>query len=356
MLRRSIDIGEVPKVLEAAHDSPCGGHFAGLLTAYKALRTGYYWSTMFKESYEHARKCNSCQRYSCKDVRLGMPLRPSLPLAPFEKWGIKYVGQVHPASSRQTNYIVVATEYLTKWAEAKVVKKDDAKTTAMFLYENIITRYGCPKALVSDRGSHFVINHQFSAPYYLLTNGQTKQTNQTLCRILRKPVNDSKRDWDAKLRATLWAYRMTYKVTTHTTPFSLVYGIEAILPIEFEVEILRIAVEERLDASKSIEHRLEVLEGLSAARMLSAHYVETPQRRRKMTFDKKQMIRTFKVGQWVLLRDDRHKDFMGKFDALWLSPYVVKELFANGSLLLETLAGDVFPTRTNTERCKEYKV
>ena len=61
-------------MLEAAHDSPCGGHFAGMLTAYKAFRAGYYWRTMFQDSYDHARKCDSCQRYSRKDVGLGMPL------------------------------------------------------------------------------------------------------------------------------------------------------------------------------------------------------------------------------------------------------------------------------------------
>jgi len=53
-------------------------------------------------------------------------------------------------------YIIVATEYLTKWAEAKAVKVDDAKATATFLYENVITRFGCPKILISDRGKHFL--------------------------------------------------------------------------------------------------------------------------------------------------------------------------------------------------------
>lgn len=79
-----------------------------------------------------------------------MPLQLSLSLAPFEKWGIDYVGQVHPASSRQMSYIVIATEYLTKWAEAKAIEKDDAKTSAIFLYDNIITRFGCPKVLVGN--------------------------------------------------------------------------------------------------------------------------------------------------------------------------------------------------------------
>ena len=102
-------------------------------------------------------------------------------------------------------YIVVATKYLTKWAEAKAVKKNDAKTTAMFLYKNIITRFGCPKMLVSVRGSYFVnkmiaglttylkINHRFLAPYHLQTNSQMEWTNQILYRILRKTMDDSKR-------------------------------------------------------------------------------------------------------------------------------------------------------------------
>jgi len=58
-------------------------------------------------------------------------------------------------------YIIVATEYLTKWVEAKVVKVDDAKATATFLYENVITRFGCPKMLISDRSKHFLnVNKQ----------------------------------------------------------------------------------------------------------------------------------------------------------------------------------------------------
>jgi transposase InsO family protein len=159
-------------------------------------------------------------------------------------------------------------------AEAKAVKVDDVKATATFLYENVITRFGCPQILISDRGKHFLneaienmaslfqINHWKTTPYHPQTNGQTERVNQTLVRILRKTVHDSKKDWDSKLVATLWAYRTTYKVTTCATPFSLVYGIEAILPIEFEIPSLRIAINERLDESQSLKDRLKRLEGL----------------------------------------------------------------------------------------------
>lgn len=85
-----------------------------------------------------------------------MPLHMSLSLVPFEKWRIDYVGEVHPHSSKKTTYIVVATKYLTKWAEAKAVKTDTAVHAATFMYENIISRFENLKILVSDRGTHFL--------------------------------------------------------------------------------------------------------------------------------------------------------------------------------------------------------
>jgi transposase InsO family protein len=106
---------------------------------------------------------------------------------------------------------------LTKWAEAKAVKSADAKQTTIFIYENIISWFGCPKILISDQGSHFLIdaivdltklfniNHQKTTPYHLETNGLTERVNQILVHILQKIVMDLKRNWDHKLNATLWA-------------------------------------------------------------------------------------------------------------------------------------------------------
>lgn len=113
MLRNYINIGEVPKVLEATHDSHCEGHFVGMLMAHKTLWAGYYWPTMFKDFYEYARKCHSCQQYSRKDLRFSLLLQPYLYLALFENWGIDYVDQMHPISSEQMSCIVVAMKYLT---------------------------------------------------------------------------------------------------------------------------------------------------------------------------------------------------------------------------------------------------
>ena len=86
-----------------------------------------------------------------------MPLRPILASCAFAKWGIDFVGPIKPlAKSTHAEYIIVATNYLTKWAEARVTIRNDAHTTTKFLYEQIFTRFGLPLEIVLDKGVHFV--------------------------------------------------------------------------------------------------------------------------------------------------------------------------------------------------------
>ena len=85
-----------------------------------------------------------------------MPLSMDLATQPFEKWGIDFVGPISPtAINSQARYIIVATDYFTKWVEARATCKVDATSTTKFLYEQVISRYGCPLELISDRGAHF---------------------------------------------------------------------------------------------------------------------------------------------------------------------------------------------------------
>jgi RNase H-like domain found in reverse transcriptase/Integrase core domain/Integrase zinc binding domain len=368
VLRRCVSEPEATKILEACHDGTCGGHFSGRLSALKILRAGYFWPTMFADAHRYATRCDACQRYARNDLHMALPLNPSLPLLPFEKWGIDYVGPVHPTSPRQNAYILLAVDYLTKWVEAKAVKTADKKTTAKFLFEYIFTRFGVPRVLISDRGTHFLndlieelttaygIDHRKTTPYHPQTNGLAERVNQTIVRILRKTIQDNKRDWDTKLNAALWAYRTTFKVTTKQTPFALVYGVEAILPIEIEIPSLRIAIEDRWPISESIRDRVLMLEGLNETRRLSAQHIEVVQRRKKAAFDKCHKKRTLIPGTMVMLQDGKKLEFPGKFDAIWLGPYWIMEVYPNNTVQLATLDGTYFPTRTNGERCKVYHV
>ena len=86
-----------------------------------------------------------------------MPHQPILPLDPFQKWGLDFVGPFKPPAARTGNkYIIVATDYCTKWVEAKALRDNTAASTAKFVYEHLWCRYGCPIELVSDQGGQFI--------------------------------------------------------------------------------------------------------------------------------------------------------------------------------------------------------
>ncbi|MCO5593442.1 hypothetical protein L7F22_047456 [Adiantum nelumboides] len=136
-----------------------------------------------------------------------MPLRPMMGARAFAKWGIDFVGLIQPPAYRtQAQYIIVATDYLTKWVEARATRKNDARTTTAFLYDNVLTRYGLPIEIVNDRGTHFLneiieylpiefmVIHNKSAPYHPQANGQAENTNKILSSVLTKVVSTKRND------------------------------------------------------------------------------------------------------------------------------------------------------------------
>ena len=127
ILRRCVDYTEVPDILEACHDSACGGHFSRRLTGQKFLRASYYWPIFFADVEAYAKKCDAYQKYARNNLHMDLSLHPTLPISPLEKWGIDYIGPITPMSSKRNQYIIIAVEYLTKWVEAKAIKAADAK-------------------------------------------------------------------------------------------------------------------------------------------------------------------------------------------------------------------------------------
>jgi transposase InsO family protein len=322
---------------------------------------------MFKDAYQYARRSDPCQRIDKPIPSTTMSLVPLMALAPFEKWGIDFMGPIAPATRHgRKRYILVATDYATKWAEAMACKNNDAKTVIHFLYENIISRFGCPKELISDRGTHFLnepiaeltnkflIKHRKISPYHPRANGQTEKINGILCKILTKTIAGSATNWDDKLWGALWAYRIAYKVTTQFTPFQLVYGQEAILPIEFELPSLRVAINNQLGDPESLQTRLLQLEALDEKRREAYLHTYTIQKYRKSFYDSKLAPKNFKVGDLVLLYDSRFFKFPGKLQIHWLGPYDVVDINPNGSAQLKDFEGNLLPTRINGYRLKVY--
>ena len=367
--RRAVRSDEKELILREAHCGIAGGHYAGDATARKIWQSGLWWPTTLRDAVKYSRECDLCQRLGQPTEQARMPHHPVLPLEPFQKWGLDFVGPFKPPAMRTGNrYIIVATDYCTKWVEAKALRDNTAASTAKFLYECIWCRYGCPIELISDQGGHFLgqvvesltsfyaVVHKRSTPYYPQANGLAESTNKTLQNILRKIVNENRTDWDTKLQSALWAYRTTYKTSIRTTPFRLAFGLEAVMPIEFQIPSLRIQVKERLSETESERIRLKTLMELEENRIASLLQLELEQRRRKAFVDRHRRgnEKEFEVGKPVLLFQTRMGNMPGKLRFRWTGPFWITKEY-NGSYQLGTLAGEVVGKWANGFRLKPYK-
>ncbi len=143
-------------------------------------------------------ECDVCQAYTQRSPVSG-PLHPIPPLRPFEKWGIDLMGPL-PMTRRKHRFIVVATNYFTKFAEVRALKSSVKQEVARFFYEQIFTRFGTPFEIVYDNGPQFLsevvenllarltIKHRFTIIYKPSTNGLVERTNMTLCSMMAKEV------------------------------------------------------------------------------------------------------------------------------------------------------------------------
>jgi hypothetical protein len=366
-LRRCLEKSEVEAVLRALHEEDAGGHFASANTARKILDAGYWWPSIHKDVHLFVRSCDACQRTGKPRLSRNHPLTSILPLAPFEKWGIDFIGPITPVTkSRRNRYILLATDYSTKWVEARPTTKDDARVVAKFLYEQIFCRFGPPLELVSDRGKHFLneivkemtrlywVKHRKTTPYHPKANGLTERANGIIGKILNKTASDHKPDWDLKLFAAVYAYNLAYKGTTGQTPYYLVFGQQALVPIEFEVPSLRVTVQERMTVDQSLKERGYAVEKLEEVRLEASSRLAHQQGLTKRAHDKKIRPIPLAEGDLVLLYDSRYMHFPGKLHTHWLGPYEVHSLFPNGSVQVASIEGEVFPVRVNFDHLKKY--
>ena len=144
-------------ILAEAHDRVAGGHYAGKAMTQKILRAGLWWPTLHSVTHDYCKACDTCQRIGRPSRRDEIPLQPKMALQAFDKWAIDFVGPINPPGKKTgACYIITTTNYVTRWSEAQVVKDFTAQTTAHFIFEQILTRFGCSKILMSDRGTLFV--------------------------------------------------------------------------------------------------------------------------------------------------------------------------------------------------------
>lgn len=206
VLLKCVDEEHAMKILNDMHSGECGGHFMEKTTTHKVLRASFWWPTLFKDAYALVRRCDSYQHFTGNLNFLGnVPLRLVEVQAPFQQWGIDFIGEISNKSSGGHSWILVATDYFTKWVEAILVRRSTSKVVNNFLLNNIIIRFGCPEKIVTDNAMCFRsqeykdfcekygITRSSSSSYHPQGNGQVESSNKSLLKIIKRILGENKR-------------------------------------------------------------------------------------------------------------------------------------------------------------------
>jgi hypothetical protein len=250
-LLRCVDTEEANRLIQEMHARLMGAHANGPFLARKIMRAGYYWLTMERDCIRHVQTCHKCQMYqNCKNAPPQYLHTMASPW-PFSAWGMDVIGAITSKASNGHEFIIVAIDYFTKWVEACSFKNVTQVAVTRFVKNNIICRYGMPEMLITNNASNlnnrmmdqlrqqFKIQHHNSVPYRPKMNGAVEAANKNVKKILSK-MTETYKDWHEHFPYALCAYRTSVRTSVRATLYSLVYGMEAVLPVEVEIPSLRI--------------------------------------------------------------------------------------------------------------------
>eukprot|EP00253_Pinus_taeda_P011252 PITA_11252 len=240
---------------------------------------------MFADVFYFVKASDKCQRFARRQQLKSLPLKTKHVNGPFQQWGLDFIGEINPHSGGQHKWILVATDYFTKWIEAIPTKSANHQVVIKFLNENIFTRFSCPTKLVIDNAATFKakelvdmtesmgIQVVHCTSYYPQGNGLEKSSNKSLL----------------------------------------------ILPVAKFLQ-------EEQDEDNDMVRRMNNLVELQQIREQLVEKSKAHQKKIKETFDRKAKVDNFQVGDWVLKWNAFKEKNHGKFDSLWTGPFVIAQI------------------------------
>lgn len=234
--------------------------------------------------------------------------------------------------------------------------------TINFIWKHLFCQFGIPHELVADNGTQFQnaklkelcntynIKLNFASVSYPQSNGQAESTNKTIFNNIKKNLEDCKGKWLDELPKVLWAHRTTKRTSTGESPFTMVYGTEAVIPTEVGLPTIRsVIVENPDDNGAQLLHNLDLIE---ETRHLAQVRLASYQQTARNCYAKKVKPCTFAVGDWVLRRIPVAQK---KLYPSWEGPYQIAEVVGKGAYTLREIHSQKKIPRTwNAMYLKKY--
>eukprot|EP00253_Pinus_taeda_P004446 PITA_04446 len=301
---------EAKTTIEDFHKGDCGGHLFWKTIANKILRAGFYWPYLFYDVYKTVKSCHECQIFQGNQKLQSLPLKPIEISAPFQQWGMDFIGKVHSASSGQHRWILTATDYFTKWIEAIPTRK---ATNSIGAFDR----------LPSTRKWVGRIFKQISS-----------EDHQEI-------VGNQQEELAQKLVNALWADRVSQKKSIGMSPFELVYGTDVVFPTSLSVPVAKL-LQEASDEEDPMQRQISQMIHLQQTRDEVLQNSLKLQERIKKIYERKLKSDDFQIDDVVLRWDARNEDKgkHGKFDNLWKGPYKIAAYRGPNAFLLKEMNGD----------------
>ncbi|XP_065617070.1 uncharacterized protein LOC136062199 [Quercus suber] len=306
-----------------------------------------------KEAEDHVKKYDQCQRFAPNVHQPGRVLNPLFSPWLFAQWGLDIIGHF-PKAVRNKRYLLVGTNYFTKWVETEPLSNIRDVEAKQFILKNIITRFRVPCTLISDNGLQYDskafrrycydlgITNRYSTLAYPHGNGQAEAMNKVIVSGLKKRLDDAKGKWVEELQHFVWTYRTTTRRSTRETPFSMTYVAEFVIPLEIGFPTLRTSSFTLSSNDELLERSLDLVKERRENAMVQLAYY---QHKLKQSYDANVKLRPLAMRNLVL------RKVMGavknptwrKLGSNWEGPYHITLVAGIGAYYLEDLEERVVP-------------
>lgn len=325
----------VPDVLRRAHDDPSSGHL-GIEKTKARIKRKLYWPNMSIDIELWCKNCTVCQarRPPLRKARGG--LGQYAVGIPMERVGIDLLGPL-PQTKIGNKYILVVTDYFTRWVEAYPIPDIQTETITNVFIKEFITRYGIPRQVHTDRGTQFTsslfkeichifrIDKTFTTAFHPQSDGLVERFNRTLEEMLSKVVSPDQKNWDDVLPLVLLAYRSSKHESTGFPPSFLMFGREVELPLDLLFGLPREI--EPLSHTKYVSNLRDTMNKINH---VACEEMAKAREKQKRNYDIKINKIQYQVGSLVWLHDPTHKKGLSrKLKNPWEGPYLVTEIISD---------------------------
>ena len=318
----------VPEILAAAHDHQFSAHF-GRDKTFEKLKSRCFWPGMYATIKNYVKRCQDCARFNIRRHKAPGHLHPIEPPSEiFHMVGLDFWGPVQE-SNKGNKYVLVLTDYLSKFVVAKALPSCTSQVVAKFIVETALI-FGVPSQLITDNGTHFKnglfqclskilgFKHILSTPYHPQTNGQTERWNATMRPKLAALCQNNKNNWDDFLPGVVHAYNTSVHAATGYSPSFLMFGRELALAFDPARPIVQLT-----KVSDYVEHLSRFRKVLLAT---ANDNIQQQHKSAKQRHDRHRQAPVYEVGQLVFIKNQGCRN---KFDERRSGPFRIKKVWNN---------------------------